>query len=86
MTSRNTRLLPVLVATFFACCTLNAQAIPKAAEHEDAPVTTGADVVRPKPSTKVVAQKKASKKTGHSVTRKSGKKMSHPPKTTHRKK
>jgi len=86
MTSRNIRLLPILVATFFACCSLNAQAIPKAAEQEDAPVTTGADVVRPKPSTKAVAQKKASKKTRLSVAKKSGKKTAHPPKTKHRKK
>jgi peptidoglycan/LPS O-acetylase OafA/YrhL len=49
MTSRILRLLPILVATTLACCSLSAQAIPKVAEHEDAPVTNGADVLRPKP-------------------------------------
>lgn len=52
-------------------------AMPKAAENEDAPVTTGADVARPrhsaKPAKKTVAGKarrssgsKAAKKTTHS--------------------
>jgi len=86
MTSRTPRLLPLLVTAVFACCSLNAQAIPKAAEQEDAPVTTGADVLRPKPSTRAVVQKKATKKSGHLVIKKSGKKAVHPHKAMHRKK
>ena len=74
------------VATTLACCSLSAQAIPKVAEHEDAPVTTGADVLRPKPSTKAVAQKKAGKKSGQVVKTKSVKRTVHSPKAIHRKK
>jgi len=86
MTSRTPPLLPLLVAAVFACCSLNAQAIPKAAEQEGAPVTTGADVMRPKPSTRAVVLKKANKKSGHPVNKKSGKKAVHPHKAMHRKK
>lgn len=86
MTSRHLRFLPLFVATVFFCCSLSAQAIPKVAEQEDAPVTIGADVLRPKPSTKAVVQKKAGKKSGHVVKTKSAKKTAHSPKATHRKK
>ena len=86
MTCRHTHFLPILVAAVFACCSLSAQAIPKAAEHEDAPVTTGADVLRPKPSTKAVVQKMAGKKSGHMVKTTSAKKTGHSTKATHYKK
>jgi len=86
MTCRHSHFLPILVAAVLACCSLSAQAIPKVAEHEDAPVTTGADVLRPKPSTKAVVQKKASKKSGHVLKTKSAKIAAHSTKATHRKK
>ena len=86
MTCRHSQLLPILVATVFACCSLSAQAIPKVAEHEDAPVTIGADVLHPKASTKAVVQKKASKKSKPGVKAKSGKRNGKSLKATHRKK
>ena len=39
------------MAIFFAAAGTAVFAIPKAAEHEDAPVTTGSDVARPRLST-----------------------------------
>lgn len=36
----------------FALCSTSAHAIPKAAEHENAPVTTGNEMPRPKVSSK----------------------------------
>jgi len=48
-----------LNAIKLAC--LLVQATPKAAEHEDAPVTTGVDVVRPKISAKPAKQQVAGK-------------------------
>ena len=61
----------VLLAVLLSCFSLHSKAIPKAAEHEDAPVTTAADVARPKPSTKTVAPKKAGKKAAHKIGKKS---------------
>jgi hypothetical protein len=52
-----------LVCAALALAATGAQAIPKAAEHADAPVTTGADVPRPKVSAKSAKPAKASKKT-----------------------
>jgi len=50
------RLLHWLVAAMLSICTVASLAIPKAAEHEDAPVTTGADVAKPMLSTKPAKQ------------------------------
>ena len=50
-------LLNVLAAATLAFCSLAAYATPKAAEYEDAPVTIGADVARPKPSAKLIKLK-----------------------------
>ena len=86
MTSRPPRFLPILVAAVFACCSLSAQAIPKAAEHEDTPVTTGADVLRPKPSTKAIVHKQVGKKSKSAVKGKSDKTSGHSVKANHRKK
>jgi hypothetical protein len=86
MTSRYIYIHPFLAAIVFASCSLSAQAMPKAAEHEDAPVTTSADVMHPKRSTRAMVQKKASKEARHSVNKKSGKTVAHPPRTTYRKK
>lgn len=43
-------MLYMLVAAVFSFFSVESFAIPKAAEHEDAQVTTGADVARPKRS------------------------------------
>jgi len=43
-------LLNKLIALISLCCfSLSTPAMPKAAENEDAPVTSGADIPRPKP-------------------------------------
>ena len=58
------KLLPALI--FSACCTVS-HAIPKAAEDENSPVTTGADVAKPTPSkkqAKPAAVEKSKKSTG----------------------
>jgi len=51
MKSRKNNLLHFLVAAAFCFISVASLATPKAAEHEDAPVTTGANVARPKHST-----------------------------------
>lgn len=61
----------VLIAVLLSCFSLHTQAIPKAAEHEEAPVTIAADIARPKPSAKTVAPKKAGKKAAHKTGKKS---------------
>ena len=76
----------ILVAVLLSCFSLNAQSLPKAAEHEDAPVTTTADVARPKPSAKTVAPKKANKKSVNKAGKKSARKPLAPAKKKHRKK
>lgn len=74
------RLAALCFATVLAA---PAQAIPKAAEHADAPVTYGADTARPKPAkaqkppvakTKSKASDKASNKTNASGKRNASKK------------
>ena len=57
-------LLPWLVAATVSIFSGTALATPKAAEHEDAPVTLGADVARPKLSAKTPkpAKQKVAKK------------------------
>ena len=76
----------ILVAVLLSCFSVHSQAIPKAAEHEDAPVTTAADVARPKPSAKTVAPKKAGKKAVHKAGKKSSPKTLTQKKNKHRKK
>lgn len=61
------QLIPMLVAAAFAFGGSAAQATPKAAEQEDAPVTTGADVARPKPSAKPMAKTATKKVAGKSA-------------------
>lgn len=51
----------LLLAASFLFFSIAVQATPKAAEHEDAPVTKGADVVRPKISAKPAKQQVAGK-------------------------
>ena len=76
------RLAALCFATILAA---PAQAIPKAAEHADAPVTYGADTARPKPAkaqqppvaktkTKSKASDKASNKTNASGKQNASKK------------
>lgn len=82
----------ICVAFLLGCFSVHAQAIPKAAEHEDAPVTTAADIARPKPSakpsTKTVAPKKAAKKSVHKAgkSKKASQKVVASGKSKHRKK
>jgi hypothetical protein len=63
--------LAIFSAACLAFCSVSAHATPKAAEHENAPVTSGADVARPKISAKpakpqVTGKKRAeAKKTRH---------------------
>lgn len=52
MTFNTKQLLPWLVAAAISILSGTALATPKAAEHEDAPVTQGADVAKPKLSAK----------------------------------
>ena len=63
MTRKN--LLPWLLAAVLAAFSGTALATPKAAEHEDAPVTHGADIAHPRLSAKVdkPARAKLAKKT-----------------------
>lgn len=71
MRTQMMKTLAIFSAACFAFCSVSAHATPKAAEHENAPVTSGADVARPKISTKqakvqVIGKKKAEvKKTRH---------------------
>jgi len=48
MKFRITSVIYLFLAATFAICSAAAHATPKAAEHENAPVSTGADVARPK--------------------------------------
>ena len=86
MKSRIHCLTPVFAAAAFAFFSLSAQALPKAAEDQDAPVTAGTDVVRPKPSTKTAMPKKPAGKSGRTVKAKRGTKTGQPPRAIHRKK
>ena len=63
MTRKN--LLPWLLAAVIAAFSGTALATPKAAENEEAPVTQGADIARPRLSAKVdkPARAKLAKKT-----------------------
>ncbi|MBL0168690.1 MAG: hypothetical protein IPP85_16925 [Propionivibrio sp.] len=51
MKSRTRKVLHYLFAAAFGFFSVATLATPKAAEHEDAPVTSGANVARPKHST-----------------------------------
>lgn len=51
----------LLLAASFLFFSVTVQATPKAAEHEDAPVSMGADAVRPKISAKPAKQQVAGK-------------------------
>ena len=52
------RFAPLLVFSLTLVCAPQAHAIPKAAEHENAPVTFAADMARPKPAAKSAAPAK----------------------------
>ncbi len=79
MKLQTTRLMKLLAAVLFATYCNTSQAIPKAAEDENAPVTTGADVAKPSHS---------KKQTPQSATEKSKKanpkKPTKPGKTAHK--
>ncbi len=53
MKFRTKHVLPWLVAAVLSIFSVVALAMPKAAEHEDAPVTMGADVAKPTLSAKM---------------------------------
>ena len=56
MTNRSLVGKTLLASAFFSIAILSSGTVsagPKAAEHEDAPVTYGADAVKPKPAAKV---------------------------------
>ena len=61
MNARNTKILPLLIASTLMFFSLNSLAAPKAAEHEDAPVTMGADIAKPKPAAKPAKQQATGK-------------------------
>lgn len=61
MNARNTNTLRLLIASTLMFFSLNSLAAPKAAEHEDAPVTMGADIAKPKPAGKPAKQQAAGK-------------------------
>ena len=61
MKSRIKKLLHVLFAATFCFFSVASHATPKAAEDEDAPVTTGANVARPKHSTTPAKQQASGK-------------------------
>jgi hypothetical protein len=66
--------LGIFTATLLLAVSLSASAIPKAAEHENAPVTIGADAEKPRISAKQAskapsaAEKKAAKGKNRSAT------------------
>ncbi len=61
MKSRTNNVLHVIVAVSFCVFSVASLATPKAAEHEDAPVTIGANVARPKHSTTPAKQQASGK-------------------------
>ena len=65
MNARTNYVVHFIVAALFFFCGSVAFAIPKAAEYEDAPVTTGADATRPRLS--------SAKQVKHQVSGKSKK-------------
>ena len=81
MTFNTKQLLPWLVAAAISILSGTALATPKAAEHEDAPVTQGADVAKPKlfaksakPAKQKVARKARPAAKGKARKNASGKK------------
>ncbi len=52
MKLQTTRFMKLLALVLFSAYCHTSQAIPKAAEDENAPVTTGADVAKPSPAKK----------------------------------
>ena len=75
-------LLSLLLAATFAFCSQTSHATPKAAEHEGAPVTNGADVARPKPSAKQLPAN-PSKKSVRATKGKSASMTKRPAKAAH---
>jgi hypothetical protein len=61
MNAKTGIVLNLLTATVLCFCITEALATPKAAEHEDAPVTLGTDVARPRPFAKQAKQHVAGK-------------------------
>jgi len=61
MKSLTSTVLHFLIAATLCFFSVASLAIPKAAEHEDAPVTTGANVARPKHSTTPANQQASGK-------------------------
>lgn len=55
----------LLTAAAFCFCSIGALAMPKAAEHEEDTVTTGAQVARPKVSAKPAKQQVIGKTKAH---------------------
>ena len=61
MKSRTRKVLHYLFAAAFSLFSVASLATPKAAEHEDAPVTSGANVARPKHSATTAKQQASGK-------------------------
>jgi hypothetical protein len=61
MKSRTKKVQNFLFAAAFSLFSVASLATPKAAEHEDAPVTSGANVARPKHSTTPAKQQASGK-------------------------
>ena len=80
MTVRTNALLNFLIGTAFIVCSMSSLAMPKAAEHADAPVTMGTDVPKPKRSTKKT-EKPVAKKAKPSTKSKAAKTTRHPKKS-----
>jgi hypothetical protein len=78
MKPRTNKVPHFLIAAAFCFFSVASHATPKAAEHEDAPVTSGANVARPKHSTTPAKQqatgkhKKAAKGKSARSTKKTG--------------
>ena len=66
------KLFPALIFSTLSAYCATAHAIPKAAEDEHSPVTTGADVARPVPSKKAT-QTTTAEKGKKTVNKKQGK-------------
>ena len=73
-------LLKLLPALIVSTCFSVAHAIPKAAEDESAPVTTGADVAKPSPA-KTLPKKSTPDKAKKSAKKRSTKAANPAPKT-----
>ena len=76
-------LLKLLPALIVSTCFSVAHAIPKAAEDESAPVTTGADVAKPSPA-KTLSKKNTPDKAKKPTTKRSAKRVRPAPRTNAR--